>query len=78
MIKRIAITALLLALCASAQAAEPPPDPRLLDIARQRQIVELRGQLGQLLIENANLRNRELDREEEKIKAEAKTNKEQK
>lgn len=50
--------------------AEAPPDPRLVKINEARQVLVLQAQNAQLSFENAQLKLRELEREEEKIKTE--------
>ena len=63
------LLALLALISSVAFAAEP--SPRLAEIAKERQALQMQIQNAQLLFENASLKLEKLDAEEQKIKADA-------
>lgn len=62
--------ALILAVLISAAAQAAEPDPRLMEIERQRVLIAKDKLIAQLIFESVALKEEKLRQEEEKIKAE--------
>ena len=65
--RNVLVIALLLA--ATVSFAQEKPDPRLIEIAREKQRLEEQAERGRLLIENAQLKYERLTAEEQKIRS---------